>query len=137
MNPTIEEELIFKYARLLYHGTKRGLKTELYNFINKHKDWREVLPLIQPAIRKEISVHSWLRGSNRFEPPWKHFQTWINQRCWENEFPDYEAAQNGIRRNSTPASTKTLQIECQPAPIEICDLETRKRLAKEAGLSGK
>ncbi len=73
---------IFDSARELFGGTKRGNPTEFENF-QKHTDWKEVLPLLLPAIEKQIE---WRKNAGgEFRPPWKNFQTWINNRCWEEE----------------------------------------------------
>ena len=77
---------IFELARKSYLGTKKVAKTEFDNLVKKHKDWKEVLPLLLPAIQKEIEHHRWLKENNEFCPSYKNLQTWINQRCWEQEF---------------------------------------------------
>ena len=78
-----ESELaIFNEARRLYPNTKRGNPTEFANF-RRHKDWRKVLSLLKPAIEKQIQ---WRKEANgEFRPCWKHFERWINNRCWEDE----------------------------------------------------
>jgi len=73
----------FDSARKIYPGTKRGNTTEFNNFVKKHKDWKAVLPLIEPAIRKQITWRANANGA--FRPIWKIFSTWINNRCWEDE----------------------------------------------------
>ena len=87
---TQTQKVCFEKARKLYPSTKRGLDTEFANFTKKHKDWREVLPLLLPAIENQIKC-------SRPDKWWKHFQTWINQRCWEEEInnnPQEQAATN-------------------------------------------
>ena len=80
-----QEQQLFEKARKEYPGTKRGLKTEFDNFKKKHKDWKQVIALLSPAIEKQILLKTRLKEQNKFVPEWKHFQTWINQRCWEEE----------------------------------------------------
>lgn len=70
---------IFDEARKLFKGTKRGLQTEYDYFCKKHSDWREVLPLLIPAVENQIK---WRAEDGRY---WKNFKTWINNRCWEEE----------------------------------------------------
>jgi ribosomal protein L37AE/L43A len=77
--------VIFENARKLYPGVKRGFQTELVNFIKKHKDWKDVLILLSPAIQAQTVWRAKAKGE--FRPAWKHFQTWINQRDWEVELP--------------------------------------------------
>ena len=79
----------FEKARTLYPGTKRGGKTEFGNFCKKHKDWRSVISLMGPAIQLQIDWRKSARG-DEFRPAWKHFSTWINNRCWEEEVPHKE-----------------------------------------------
>jgi hypothetical protein len=78
---------IFEKARELFKGTKRGIVTEFNNY-KKHHDWKEVLPLLEPAIKKEIAHKKALKEANKFCPQWADFQTWINQRRWEQEFDE-------------------------------------------------
>lgn len=72
----------FEEARKIYKGTKRGLDTEFNNFTKKHKNWRNIIPLLKPAILKQIE---WRKQDKRY---WKNFQTWINNSCWEEEVVD-------------------------------------------------
>lgn len=78
------EEQIFEDFRRVYLGTKRGCKVEFENFKKKHKDWKEVLPNLKPAYERQVEAKKSQRGSidPRYE---KHLQTYINQRCWEEE----------------------------------------------------
>ena len=87
-NHTGDDELekLFDEFRKAYPTQKRGLQTEFANFKKKHKDWKEVLPLLLPAIQAEIAWHEEKRRKREFCPQYKNFQTWINQRCWEQEF---------------------------------------------------
>jgi hypothetical protein len=80
------EEMAFDEGRKLFPGTKRGLATEYANFRKKHKDWKEAAYKIRPAVEKEMEHKKLLRARGQFVPEWKNFQTWINQRCWEQEF---------------------------------------------------
>lgn len=76
----------FDVARKLYPGTKNGLTVEWTNFLAKAKeDAPEIVPLLVPAIQAEIQYRADQAAANQFVPSWKHFQTWINQRCWEQE----------------------------------------------------
>lgn len=87
-NHTGDDELekLFDEFRKAYPTQKRGLQTEFANFKKKHKDWKEVLPLLLPAIQAEIAWHEEKQRKKEFCPQYKNFQTWINQRCWEQEF---------------------------------------------------
>ncbi len=75
--------LLFDEARKIYPGTKRGLNTEWENFKKKNRDWKEVLPLLKPAIERQIEWRE--NGNGEFRPAWKYFQTWVNKRSWEDD----------------------------------------------------
>jgi len=85
---------IFDEARRIYQGTKRGLETEFGNFIQKHKDWKKVLPLLKPAVEWQIM---WRKADGQW---WKNFKTWINNRCWEEEAATTETPVKPIERGS-------------------------------------
>ena len=72
VRPTDEELIEFDIFRDNYKGKKRGLITEMDNFIKKHKDWKEVLLILNRLYL------DW--GEQKYIP---HFQTFINQRQWE------------------------------------------------------
>ena len=71
--PTKEELIEFEIFRDNYKGKKRGLITEMNNFVKKHTDWREVLMTLN---RLYIDFGT----ESKYIP---HFQTFINQRQWE------------------------------------------------------
>tara|TARA_R110000751_G_scaffold78623_2_gene158648 strand:+ start:125 stop:775 length:651 start_codon:yes stop_codon:yes gene_type:complete len=73
-----EERQLFEDFRLRYSGKKRGLDTELNNFIKKIKDWKKVLPILS-TVNLDFDV-----TEKRYIP---HLQTFINQRKWEMMTP--------------------------------------------------
>jgi uncharacterized protein YdaU (DUF1376 family) len=77
----------FERFRKLYPGTKRGFKTEYLNFCKKHKDWTERIFDLTIAIKNQIYWRIEMESAGMFVPSWKNLQTWINQRCWEEEKP--------------------------------------------------
>jgi hypothetical protein len=103
----------FEQARKIYPGTKRGCETEFANF-EKHKDWKKVLPLLKPAIEKQIEWRRESKAANIWVPKWKNFQTWINNRCWEDEIEIESVAD---------------AAGCGP-----CDEEDARRTLRQAGL---
>lgn len=86
-NRTVAQRVVFEEARTAFPGTKRGFDTEYNNFTRKHKDWRNILPLLKPAIKAQIADRQRKKITGEFVPSWKHFRTWINNRCWEEETP--------------------------------------------------
>lgn len=73
----------FEIFRKQYQGKKLGLEKEFENFKKKHKDWKEVIDKLEPALLAEIN---WRKNKVGFVPEWKNLQTWLNKRCWEQEF---------------------------------------------------
>jgi hypothetical protein len=91
----IDYENEFNVFRKLYPGTKRGNETEFENFIKKHKDWKEVIPILYSKLKQQIEFRNKKESVNQFVPDWKHLQTWINQRCWEEELPEVSSPKKG------------------------------------------
>jgi len=77
----------FDLFRTKYPGTKRGNETEYNNFIKKHGDWKDILPLLSDIIDKQIAHKKEMEEAKMFVPEWKHLSTWINNRGWEEELP--------------------------------------------------
>ena len=77
---------VFEAFRLEFPGIKRSLKTELDNFLKRNSP--EVAPLLLPALEKEKRHRKKTEQQNGFIPQWKNLSTWINQRCWEQEFTE-------------------------------------------------
>ena len=78
--------VIFEDFRTCFPGKKRGLKTELDNFLKKNNP--DVINLLLPALENEKLHRQKSAAVNDFVPPWKNLQTWINKKSWETEFPE-------------------------------------------------
>ncbi|NEW81139.1 MAG: hypothetical protein GZ094_02080 [Mariniphaga sp.] len=76
--------VVFDAFRLSFPGTKRGLKTELEAFLKKNDS--EIIFLLLPALEREKSHRAKLAELKEFVPPWKNLSTWIDRKCWEQEF---------------------------------------------------
>jgi len=76
---------LFEEARTLYPGDKRGLDTEFDNLRRKHKDWREIVPALEPALDLQMARRAKMKTAGEFVPGWKNFKTYVNQRCWESK----------------------------------------------------
>jgi len=84
--PSGNAEEAFERARVLFQGRKRGFTTEFNNFI-RHPDWREVVFELESAVKAEQAYRRRMLSMDEFTPQMKNFVTWINQRCFEYEFP--------------------------------------------------
>lgn len=80
-----EERQLFDDFRRRYLGKKRGFDTEFDNFRKRHKDWKQVLPILV-NLKLDYDV-----SEKRFIP---HFQTFINQRKWEMMTENKETKQS-------------------------------------------
>ncbi|MFA5423556.1 MAG: hypothetical protein WC374_06820 [Phycisphaerae bacterium] len=96
----IIEEEIFNLFRLKYPGTKRGNKVEFGYFCAKIKNWREVLPLLLPALEKQIRHREFLKSQNAFIPQWKNLKTWIYNQCWTEEPGEVQNGQRNAGQNN-------------------------------------
>ena len=75
----------FEIFRKKYKGTKRGSETEFKNF-QKHYDYKEVIDELIPALERLEQYRKQLKDEQRFIPEYKNLKTWINNRCWEEEY---------------------------------------------------
>lgn len=78
----------FEIFRKQYPGTKRGLETEFSNFKKKHKDYKDAVKLLLPAIQKLEIWREKKRSAGQFVPEYANLSTWINQRRWEVELEE-------------------------------------------------
>jgi len=76
---------LFEQARCLYPGVKRGGRTEFENLKRRHKDWRDIVPILADVIQMQIDNRKAMKAKGEFVPAWKHFQQYIKHRCWETE----------------------------------------------------
>jgi len=111
---------IFEIFRLKYPGTKRGLETEFNNFVKKHKDSKNIIPLLYPALINQINLRIQQKEKNEFTPEWKNLQTWINQRCWEE-----------IHELKQPIKANTVELSIQKQRFDKVDIERVSLLLKE------
>lgn len=109
------EKNMFEQARKFYLGSKKGLQTELDNFVKKYPDdWQTILPLLLPAmIREKIDKEQKLKN-NGFNQQWKNFSTWINGRCWEIEYPNVsekEVNELGISVTTNESGEQKVEVK--------------------------
>lgn len=111
--PTDEQTQMFEQARKYYPGNKGGLKAELDNFVKKYPDeWQKALPLLLPAMMREKVDKEQTLKNNNFKQNWKHFTTWINKRCWEEEYPNVTQAEiNLLGLNVTTSESGEQKVE--------------------------
>lgn len=113
--PTESEQQMFDQARKFYLGSKRGLKTEFDNFVKKYPtEWRNILPLLLPAILREKVDKEQKLKNNGFNQQWKNFSTWINGRCWEIEYPNVsekEVNELGISVTTNESGEQKVEVK--------------------------
>ena len=100
---------IFDTARKEYPGNKRGCETE-FKRLKKHKDWRNVIPLLLPAIEQQKQRRKIKKSKNEFVPSWKHFETWLNKRCWEETEGVEEPQEEAMNREHLYIEQRKRQI---------------------------
>lgn len=88
----------FEIFRQSYPGTKRGFNPEFENFIKKNKNWKEIVSILSDALNYQKSAREIKRRAGGFVPEWKNLQTWINQKCWEEEI-EINNIGNGTKTN--------------------------------------
>jgi hypothetical protein len=126
----LDLKLQFDIARRAYPSVRRGLNEEWANFLKhlkKHKlELKGTIPLLLPAIRTQISWRAWLKSQNQPVRYWKDFSTWINNSCWTDEMPEYNAAVSAKRTQTARiAKTKSQMMAEQGATLSSI-LEQRR-----------
>ena len=126
-NYTDEDLQTFEVARKYYKGVRKGLQTEFANF-TKHKDWKQCLPLLLPAMLLENADKEQTFKRNGFQQQWKNFSTWINQRCWETEYPNLTQQEIDNANNiQTDANGNVTVQEPLPRPTRAEIMEHPER----------
>ena len=112
ITPDANEQQMFEQARVSYLGSKSGLQTELDNFVKKYpNEWQTILPLLLPAIAREKIDKAQKLKNNNFNQQWKNFSTWINQKCWEIEYPNVTQAEVDLSLKVTTNSNGEQKTE--------------------------
>jgi len=84
----------FESARKIYPGTKQGFQNEWDRFYLKNKNNLNIVQTFKKAIKDREFYHKQLAASNCFIPNWKNFSTWLNQKCWDEEFPEIKTKED-------------------------------------------
>lgn len=82
-----------------------GNETEWKNFVKKTKDWKTVLMILPIALQGQIGAREKKHRAGMFVPEWKNLQTWINNRCWEEETQISGPQGETKKTESIPASS--------------------------------
>ncbi len=106
----------FNEARRLYPGTRGGLTVEWDNFEKKNRGHlADIIPKLLPAIEAE-KVHKDAINKTRSDPlQWKHFTTWINKRCWEQELESVATVGRRVGFGAPPPSRADLEATMNAA----------------------
>jgi len=83
-----EAKELFEMFRLAYPGTKPGAQVAwgIFEKSVPKDDLLMVAQSLEGALSREKTHKAYLRSNNAFCPEWKNLKTWINQKCWEQEF---------------------------------------------------
>lgn len=84
---TIDISKLFEEVVEKYPGIIRLPYTEFSDFKDQHENWAEILPMLLPALERQIKERAYLKNNNSFVPPWKHFKKWIEVKGWEERYP--------------------------------------------------
>lgn len=99
----------FKLFYEKYQGTKRGVTFELKNFKSKHKNWKEIVPLLEPALDQLITWHDKKIELGQFVPEYASLTKWINESRWEDKLQKITVKPVNYGNNQQP--TTELQNE--------------------------
>lgn len=78
------EEFAKEYKKLCGKHTVSGIKTIYEDFKKRHKDWKDIIPLLMPALKLEHQARTNANARNVFFPMPKNLSTYLGkQRAWE------------------------------------------------------
>lgn len=112
-----EEDSLFEIFRQNYPGTKRGHNIELENLKKKHEDWREIIPKLSDALNYQNSCREIKARAGGFVPEWKNLQTWINQKCWEEEI-EINNISNGTKKNVGASAFELAELTARKTGLQ-------------------
>lgn len=81
----------FRLKYKSYGGKVRGFQVEIDELKKKHKDWKEVIPMLSYAIDKEEEERSAALRRGEFFAQIKNLKTYLNQRSWEYYTDGFES----------------------------------------------
>ena len=78
------EEFANEYKKLCGKHTVSGIKNLYEEFKKRHKDWKDVIPLLMPALKLEHQARTNATARLVFYPTPKNLSTYLGkQRAWE------------------------------------------------------
>lgn len=78
------EEFANEYKKLCGKHTVSGIKNLYEEFKKRHKDWKDVIPLLMPALKLEHQARTNATARKVFYPTPKNLSTYLGkQRAWE------------------------------------------------------
>lgn len=73
-----------KQYKKLTNKQTRSVETEFKDFTNRHRDWKQIIPLLSIAIERETKARNNAIAMHKFFPEPKMLQTYLGkQRAWE------------------------------------------------------
>lgn len=115
----------FDIARKTYPNNKRGLDAEYKYFKKVCKEWEKTIPLLLPAIEKQILWRKTAVAGD-FRPPWKDFKSWIFNEYWTLEINDVSPSTSSTGRPSGPIT------DDHPDFYKTQPRKTAARIARDA-----
>lgn len=127
---------LFDNFRKLYPGTKKGLNTEFNNYKKKHQDYKSVIVILLPALLEQKRWRKEMATAGMFVPEWKHLQTWINQRCWEEEKPEIRHESQEQKKPPPPQEYIKPEVEVMSDEERVEYNKTLEGLTKKFSIGG-
>ena len=133
VNENENEKLILQFDefRKAYPGVKRGLETELKT-LKKHKDWKTIIPQLEQSLKSQHFAREENRKKGNFVPDWKHLQTYINQRSWEEEIIINQNTNNNGKTGNNSRGGTGAGFDLKKAFAYVDEMYARR----EAGSNG-
>ena len=137
VNENGSEKLILQFDefRKAYPGVKRGLQTELKT-IKKHKDWKTIIPQLEQSLKSQHFAREENRKKGNFVPDWKHLQTYINQRSWEEEIIINQNTNNNGKTGNNSRGGTGAGFDLKKAFAYIDEMYERREAGSDGNSTG-
>jgi len=106
----------FESFRRLYPNRRPGFELAWSKLIANHpNDYEKIIPKLKPALLAEFQFAKMQEKKTGRAYMWKHYATWMNQECWNYEFPmdnfqlTETSSENG--RNGSPTRKPLSEFE--------------------------
>lgn len=119
-------EKTFDIFRKAYPGVRSSLEKEFQNFRKKYPA-KKIVELM-PGLQREIEWREKAKAAGQFVPEWKYLTTWINNECWNQEFPEVKTDASLSQNGTIQKPNNQDQLRINSGVVDVAEEKNRKYL---------